>query len=197
MREVELKSVVDDVDARRRAIERAGARLTFAGRLEDRRFDTADRSLAGRDHVLRLRIYRDEAGAHAALDWKGPTMYEVGYKVREEHSTDASDAMALATILERLGFVVTREIDREIIQYRLDGAVVRFERYPRMDSLVEVEGAPEAIESAIAALGLERAGFTADRLPQFIARYEARTGERAAICDRELAGDYPFDPDDA
>ena len=66
-----------------------------------------------------------------------------------------------------------------------------------MDSLVEVEGAPDAIESAIAALGLERAGFSADRLPQFIARYEARTGERAAICDRELAGDYPFDPDDA
>jgi adenylate cyclase class IV len=197
MREVELKSVVADVDAARRAIERAGAKLDFAGRLEDRRFDTPDRSLAGRDHVLRLRIYRDGAGARAALDWKGPTMYEGGYKVRDEHSTDASDAMGLATILERLGFVVTREIDREIIQYRLDGAVVRFERYPRMDSLVEVEGAPDAIESAIAALGLERAGFSADRLPQFIARYEARTGERAAICDRELAGDYPFDPNDA
>ena len=37
MLEVELKSVVDDVDRCRAAVERAGAKLVFAGRLEDRR----------------------------------------------------------------------------------------------------------------------------------------------------------------
>jgi len=40
-------------------------------------------------------------------------------------------------------------------------------------------------------------GFTAERLPQFVTRFERRTGQRAAICDRELRGDYPFAPDDA
>ena len=44
MLEVELKSAVDDVDRCRAAVERAGATLVFAGRLEDRRWDTAEYS---------------------------------------------------------------------------------------------------------------------------------------------------------
>jgi predicted adenylyl cyclase CyaB len=195
-REVEVKSVVDDVSERRRRVEAAGAVLRFVGRLEDRRYDTPQRSLAARDHVLRLRVYRDERGARAALDWKGPTEYAGGYKLRDELTTDASDADALAAILRHLGYCVTREIDREIAVYALGDAAVRFERYPRMDVLVEVEGAPEAIERAIAALGMPREGFTTERLDAFVARYQARTGERAAICDRELRGDYPYRDDD-
>jgi predicted adenylyl cyclase CyaB len=198
MREVELKAVVPDLAAARAAVERAGAQLAYEGRLEDRRYDVADRSLSGRDHVLRLRVYR-RAGAvdRAALDWKGPTAYSGGYKVREELSSGVTDPDALATILDALGFVVTREIDREIAQYELLGATVRFERYPRMDVLVEVEGEPPAIERAIGALGLPRANFTSDRLPAFVARYESRTGTRAALCDRELEGDFRFSAADA
>ena len=200
MREVELKALVPDLGAARARLERAGARLVYEGRLEDRRYDAPDRSLAARDHVLRLRVYRDgSSGAvrSAALDWKGPTGYENGYKVREELSSDTRDPGALADILAGLGYVVTREIDREIAQYEVAGAVVRFERYPRMDTLVEVEGTPEAIEAAAGATGLPRETFTSDRLPAFVARFEARTGERAALCDRELAGDYRFSVGDA
>lgn len=198
MREVELKAVVPDLAAARAAVERAGARLAYEGRLEDRRYDDARRTLSGRDHVLRLRVYRrDGAVARAALDWKGPTGHDGGYKVREELSSGVTDPGALATILEALGLVVTREIDREIAQYELHGATVRFERYPRMDVLVEVEGEPRAIEQAIGALGVPRADFTSERLPAFVARYEARTGERAALCDRELAGDFRFSAADA
>ena len=207
MREVELKSLVPDLAAARERLARAGATLVYAGRLEDRRYDTADRQLAARDHVLRLRVYRGSApsagngdghdAARALLDFKGPTQYEAGYKVREELSVGATDPDTLALLLERLGYVVTREIDREIEQYELHGATVRFERYPRMDVLVEVEGPPAAIEAAIADLGLPRAGFTAERLPAFVARFQARTGERAAICDRELQGDFRFRTSDA
>lgn len=196
-REVELKSVVADVRASRARLEAAGARLVFEGRLEDRRFDTVPRDLAARDHVLRLRVYRDETGARAVLDWKGPTGYEHGYKVREELTTPIGDADALTAMLERVGYVVTREIDRQVAQYVLRDATIRFERYPRMDELVEVEGSPDVIERTIATLALPRDGFTAERLPQFVARFEQRTGARAAICDRELRGDYPFSATDA
>lgn len=197
MEEVELKGVVpDEADARRR-LEAAGARLAYEGRLEDLRYDTRDRALAGRDHVLRVRVYRTVDGARASIDWKGPTRYEDGYKRREELSSGASDGDALIAILERLGYVVTREIEREIAQYELHGAVVRFERYPRMDLLVEVEGTPESIERAIATLGIPREAFTSERLPAFVARYERRTGERAALCARELRDDYRFDAADA
>jgi hypothetical protein len=58
---------------------------------------------------------------------------------------------------------------------------VRFEEYADMDTLVEVEGSPEAIEGAIEAIGLPRSGFTVDRLVEFVARFEVRTGRRAAI----------------
>lgn len=196
MREVELKGTVDDPDAAQRALEAAGARLVYSGRLEDRRYDTPDRQLALRDHVLRLRVYRDGT-TRALLDFKGPTTYVDGYKVREEYSVQAGDAADLARILERLGYVVTREIDRRITQLTLSGATVRFERYPRMDVLVEVEGEPAAIERAIAVMGGERTRFTTGRLPDFVRAYEERTGERAAICDRELTGDYRYATADA
>jgi len=58
MREVELKAAVPDLDAARGCVERAGARLVYEGRLEDRRYDAAGRSLAAHDNVLRMRAYR-------------------------------------------------------------------------------------------------------------------------------------------
>ena len=199
MIEVELKAVVDDLDALRRRIEGLGAALRIAGRLEDRRYDRGDHSLAAKDQVFRLRAYRDASGREqtASLDWKGPTSLDGGYKNREELSTTVASFDETARILECVGFVVTMAIDREIWQYELHGAVVRFERYPRMDDLVEVEGMPSAIERAIVSLGIPRNAFTAERLPSFVRRFEERTGERAALSDAELAGTVRYDLNDA
>jgi predicted adenylyl cyclase CyaB len=197
MLEVELKSVVDDLARCRAAVERAGGVVAFSGRLEDRRYDTSGRDLAANDHVLRVRIYRDGRDARAELDWKGPTRRDGGYKTRDEIGARVSDPDEISAILERLGYEVSIAIDREIEQYDLDGTMIRFERYPRMDDLVEVEGTPEQIERAIAVLGLPRAGFTTDRLPDFVRRYEERTGSRAAVSDAELAGDSSFDVSNA
>ena len=198
MNEVELKSVVDDEAARRARVESAGGRLIEAGRLVDRRYDLPARALAARDVVLRVRAFADGNGAaRASVDWKGPTRHVGGYKVREELNTSVGDAAVLDDVLRRSGFVVTREIEREVAVYALHGATVRFERYPRMDVLVEVEGEPDAIERAIDATGLPRGGFTTARLADFVADFERRTGQRAALCARELAGDYPYRDADA
>ena len=199
MIEVELKAMVPDLQAVRRRLEDAGAVLHFAGRLEDQRYDTTEQTIGARDHVLRLRVYRDPASGTetAALDWKGPTSYDSGYKQREELSCGLTDAASFRRILGELGYVVTMAIDREIRQYALHGATVRFERYPRMDDLVEVEGAPAAIEAAIGALGLPRDAFTSERLPDFVRRFEARTGQHAALSDAELAGAIRYDVSNA
>jgi predicted adenylyl cyclase CyaB len=188
--EVELKSVVDDLDARRRRVEAAGGALRFAGRLEDRRYDTAERTLRLRDHVLRMRVRRAPGAdsVQTTVDWKGPTSQRDGYKVREEIAVGVDDPSTLADVLGRLGYDVTESIDRDVWEYELGGATIRFERYPRMDALVEVEGVPAAIERAIAATGLPRDGFTAERLADFVRRFEARTGSRAALSDAALAG---------
>ena len=199
MIEVELKSVVPDVEQCRARLELAGAVLSFVGRLEDRRYDRRDRSLAQRDHVLRTRAYRDEQGnpLRAELGWKGPTEYVAGYKQREEVGVQVDEPVALATLLDRLDLEITMAIDREIWQYDYAGAVVRFERYPRMDDLVEVEGDPASIERAIAALALPRSGFTTERLPEFVRRYEARTGARAVLSNDGFSGQRDYDVNDA
>ncbi len=197
MLEVELKSVVDDLARRRAAVEAAGAVLVFSGRLEDRRYDTSDRTLTARDHVLRVRVYRDAHAVRAELDFKGPTRREDGYKLREEIEVHVTDPNALVAILDRLGYEVTITIDREIFQYELDGAMIRFEKYPRMDNLVEVEGPPDRIERAIEALGMARDGFLTDRLPDFARRYEERTGTRAALSHAALAGNERYDVSNA
>ena len=185
MREVELKAVVDDVASRREKLEQAGARLTFEGQLVDKRYDVESRELLGRDEVLRVRRYESAGSARTYLDWKGPTETQDVYKVREEISTLVEDSAALEQLLDRVGFVVTMQIDREIAQYDLRGAMIRFERYPRMDVLVEVEGEPGAIEEAIEALGMARGEFSSDRLAVFVERFERRTGVRAAISRAE------------
>ncbi|HUF29821.1 MAG TPA: hypothetical protein VMM77_04085 [Gemmatimonadaceae bacterium] len=186
--EWELKAVVPDWDALIERLRSRGAVLEFEGRLEDRRYDTASFDLLARDHVLRLRAYRDPQGrvVRASLDFKGATERRGGYKVRDERSTSIGDAGTLAAILDQLGYQVSLAIDRVIVQFTLYGAVVRLERYPRMDDLIEVEGTPEAIEAAIAATGISREAFTSASLATFMGLFEARTGTAAAVSDAEL-----------
>jgi predicted adenylyl cyclase CyaB len=185
MREVELKAVVDDLAERRRRVEEAGGSLSFEGKISDRRYDFASRELAARDEVLRVRRYHSRSATKTFLDWKGPTELRDVYKVREEITTPVEDFDSLEQIILRLGFELTSEIDREIAQYQIDGATVRFEVYPRMDTLVEVEGEPEAIERAIEAIGVSRGLFNNRRLSDFVEDFEKRTGVRAAISERE------------
>jgi adenylate cyclase class IV len=191
-REVELKARVEDIAATRRNIENAGALLVFDGSLHDRVYDTRDGMLAARDFVLRLRSYVSPLGIMAHLDWKGTTSREDGFKVRSELTTGVTDPNEMAAILGRIGFDVVSQIDRQIVQYEIQDVdtdartVIRFERYPRMDVLVEVEGSPAGIERAIDGLGIQRAMFSADRLTDFVHAFEARTGQKAAICDQDL-----------
>ncbi|MDQ2889367.1 MAG: class IV adenylate cyclase [Gemmatimonadota bacterium] len=190
-RELELKARVDDVASARSAVERAGAVLGFKGILRDRLYDSTSRALSGRDHVLRVRTYESDGGnVHAHLDWKGPTSRDGDFKAREELTSGVSDPLALGEMLARLGFGIVAAIDRRVAQYELavDGecAVIRFEIYPRMDTLVEVEGTPDGIELGIRAVGIARECFTAQRLRDFVREYEARSGLRAATSDADV-----------
>jgi len=197
MRETELKAVVPDESACLARMLAAGAISVSDGRLEDRRYDYPDRRLTMKDLVLRLRVQWNGTASNATLDWKGAATFEGGYKHRDETSLRIGDPAQMASILEALGFEVTRAVDRNVRVLQLGDATVRFERFPRMDTLLEVEGPESAIEEAIRVSGLPREAFNADRLYQFVQRYEARTGLRAAICDAELRGEYRYPPEDA
>src|SRR2546426_12407653 len=134
----------------------------------------------------RLRIFQaaDGAAAFGMLGWKGPHSRRGAYRHRAEAETRVTDPRAAVAILERAGFEVTLRIDRTVEVYRLGEAVLRLEWYPAMDVLMEVEGEPAAIEGAIPATGLPREGFLPESLPDFVRRYEARTGRSARLTER-------------
>ncbi|MGH7606965.1 MAG: class IV adenylate cyclase, partial [Gemmatimonadales bacterium] len=180
--ELELKARVDDPGALETALTGAGAELVFRGAMIDRRYDQHG-TLAARDEVLRLRIYRPADGdpPRGVLGWKGPVSVNGGYKHRDEYETPVAAVDATLVLLERLGYAVVMRIDRETAEFRFGGAVVRIEWYPEMDVLVEIEGAPAAIERAVQATGLPRDRFVPEALPHFVAAYEQRTGRSARL----------------
>lgn len=197
--ELELKAVVADPAAVRERLLAAGAHPGFKGLMEDRRYDR-DGQLLRRDEVLRVRRFRPDGPApggggepQAEVSWKGPTRRSPeGYKVREETVCRmAAGSGEPERLLRALGYAPSHAIDRYVELYELDGAVVRLEWYPRMDVLIEVEGAPAAIEWAIRATGIPRGEFTAEPLVEFVRRYEPRTGRPAALSLAELGGERP------
>jgi len=186
--ELELKARVEDPDSLRKALLAAGAELVYRGAMLDRRFDRKGR-LQRRDEVVRLRVYHpaDRSGEWGVLGWKGPVGKRDGYRHREEWESRVDDPRAVLVVLRRLGYKIAVRIDRAIEQYNLGGATLRLEWYPAMDVLLEVEGAPDEIERAIAATGLPRESFLAESLPYFKEAYEKRTGRTARVSRAEPA----------
>jgi len=183
--ELELKAVVADAEALRAHLLAAGATVHFRGQMRDRRYDRPGGELAVRDQVLRVRTFHHADGrVTAVVGWKGTTERSPGgYQRRAEVELPVAPQAPGSphALLTALGYEVVHAIDREVEVFELAGATLRSERYPRMDSLLEIEGRPDAIERAIAASGLPRAEFTADSLTEFVRRYELRTGQPALL----------------
>jgi adenylate cyclase class IV len=179
--EIEVKARVPDPRAFEATLLRAGATVEFSGEMTDHRFDRKGR-LAEKDEMLRLRVYRPQGGqTRGELCWKGPVESKGEYRHRPEIEFGVGDPWNALALLDRLGFSESLRIERMVTVFRLGGATLRVERYPEMDILVEVEGDPASIEQAIAATGLPREEFLPESLPQFVSRYEKRTGRQARL----------------
>ncbi|MEO8199180.1 MAG: hypothetical protein ABI679_01540 [Gemmatimonadota bacterium] len=180
--ELELKAVIPDLVAVRRRLVEAGAVLIFRGRMQDRRYDR-HHELDRADQVLRTRRMVPENGAAGMiLGWKGPArVSEDGYKLREELEYQISGGTDPEPLLRALGFVEVFAIDRWIETWAVGGATLRLEQYPLMDPLIEVEGEPAGIETAIQISGIDRDEFRTDSLAEFVARYQKRTGRTARV----------------
>lgn len=190
MIELEVKAVVADPAALLARLRALDAEPGFRGMMRDRRFDRAT-TLRDRDEVLRTRAFVGSGESRVHVSWKGPVSVERGgYKRRPELEYRVSEG-PVDEVFEALGYEVVEAIDRFVVYHQLRGATVRLEWYPRMDCLVEIEGEPAEIESAIAALELPRDDFSAEALPAFVSRFEARTGRQAAVTETALNGETP------
>lgn len=184
-----------DPETLRRRLAGAGARPGFSGRMDDRRLDRHGELMA-RDEVLRIRRFRPSDGSpspsRTTVSWKGPVRRTPeGYKERDEIEVTCSGPDDPRALWQALGYTVVHAIDRYVEYFALGDATVRLEWYPHMDVLVEVEGAPGAIEAAMGHLALPREAFTAESLVDFAARFEARTGEAAVLDCASLQGRAP------
>ena len=110
-----------------------------------------------------------------AIDWNVSARLGTPYikTFTEERELTVREG-APAGLLEALGFEVVHAIDRYIEVFEFADGHARLEWYPRMDVLIEVEGAPAGIERVIAATGLPRGSFTNEALDAFTGRYDAR-----------------------
>ena len=175
MLELELKAVVDDPGAMRQRLASL-APAAFTGRLLDRYYDR-DGTLAQRGEVVRVRRHLPVGGEpREELAWKGPTHLHEGYKARREIELGLAPGGSGGAFLSALGFVPVHAVDRHVEVYRLHDGVARLEWYPRMDTLLEVEGTAAAIEAIVAATTLPRGAFRADPLAAFAQEFGERTG---------------------
>ena len=151
--EVEVKFLVDDLDAVRRRLLAAGG-TAGAPRVYERnvRFDTADERLLARQALLRLR-----QDTRVRLTYKGLSAQDVASeaKIREEIELTVDDFDRLALIFDRLGFGAVQTYEKYRATFHLGDVEVVLDEMP-FGHFVELEGPSDAsLKTAAAALGLD------------------------------------------
>ena len=145
--EIEVKFNLRHLEDIRKRLIVHGA-LLETGRLLERnlRFDTPDRELAGKKHVLRLR--QDN---RATLTFKRPRGQ---VEIREEFEIEIDDFESGRKILEALGYTVTTLYEKYRETYQIDIIQVMLDELP-FGCFVEIEGPSiESIRQMSDQLGL-------------------------------------------
>jgi adenylate cyclase, class 2 len=154
-RENEIKLAFPSPETAVRRLLDAGAREVHARALEDNTlFDLAGRPLTNSGRLLRLR----EFGGSSVLTFKAPVPGEHRHKVKIEHETGVADSQALRSILSALGFEVVYRYQKYRAIYALKAVVAGVDE-TSLGTFVELEGAPEDVDEAAAALGARPSEF--------------------------------------
>ena len=126
MLEVELKVRIPSLDPVREQL--TGKNAKFCGRVHehDIYYNAPDRDFALTDEAVRVR-YTDD---HAVVTYKGPKIRKYGLKAREELNFAVESGEAFETMLVRLGFTRTTEVNKWRENYTL-GYCVDLARHGR------------------------------------------------------------------
>jgi len=169
--EIEVKFAVVDFGPLRARLQGAGA--VFLSRVfeENEVYDAPGGELRAKGVLLRLR--RD---AKARLTLKLPCGDEApaGFKTRKELETTVGDFGVAAAIFGHLGYVASLRYEKMRETWRYADALVCLDQLP-YGLFVEIEGTPETIAMAAAALGLGmQDASTASYLDLFHAHLDAK-----------------------
>ena len=149
--ETEIKLRMPGPRPAREAVTGLGAVLVRPRHLEDNLLLDDDRSsLVGSGRTLRLRRTADAA----VLTFKGPRSDREGVRSRPEIEVElaAADADALEAILRGAGFRPVFRYQKYRETYRLGDVEIVVDETP-IGTFLEIEGPPQGIHAAAAALG--------------------------------------------
>jgi len=135
MLEIELKVRVPSLDPVREQLTKKRAR--FCGRVHehDIYYNAPHRDFAVTDEAVRVR-YTDD---HAVVTYKGPKIKKFGLKAREELNFAVESGESFETMLSRLGFTRTTEVNKWRESYKLDTATISLDTVDHLGTFAEIE----------------------------------------------------------
>jgi adenylate cyclase, class 2 len=135
MLEVELKVRVPSLDLVRELLTEQKA--AFSGKLHehDIYYNAPHRDFGETDEAVRVR-YTDN---HALVTYKGPKLKKFGLKAREELNFAVESGEAFETMLLRLGFTKTTEVNKWRENYKLGTASISLDTVDELGTFAEIE----------------------------------------------------------
>jgi adenylate cyclase class 2 len=135
MLEVELKVKIPSLDPVRENLRRKNARFLGKVHEHDIYYNAPHRDFAATDEAVRVRF----TGDRAVVTYKGPKIKKFGLKAREELNFAVESGETFGTMLLRLGFSKTAEVDKERETYTLGPATVSLDTVDGLGTFAEIE----------------------------------------------------------
>jgi adenylate cyclase, class 2 len=135
MLEIELKVRIPSLDPVREQLTAGNAR--FCGRVHehDIYYNAPHRDFAVTDEAVRVR-YTDD---HAVVTYKGPKIKKFGLKAREELNFAVESGEVFETMLVRLGFTRTTEVNKWRETYKMGTASISLDIVDDLGTFAEIE----------------------------------------------------------
>jgi len=133
--EVELKVRIPSLDlVREQLMER---KAEFFGKLHehDIYYNAPHRDFGETDEAVRVRYTND----HAVVTYKGPKLKKFGLKAREEINFAVESGLAFETMLIRLGFTKTTEVNKWRENFRYNDASIALDSVDELGTFAEIE----------------------------------------------------------
>jgi adenylate cyclase class 2 len=135
MLEVELKIRIPSLETVRDALEKHHAESRGRVHEHDTYYNAPHRDFGVTDEAVRVR-YTDD---HAVVTYKGPRIKNYSLKAREELNFAVESGPAFETMLQRLGFTKTAEVNKWRENFTLGGASVSLDTVDELGTFAEIE----------------------------------------------------------
>ena len=135
MLEIELKVRIPSLDPVRERLITKNAEFRGKAHEHDIYYNAPHRDFGKTDEAVRVR-YTDK---HAVVTYKGPKIRKFGLKAREELNFAVESGETFETMLLRLGFTKTTEVNKWRENYKLGRASISLDTVDELGTFAEIE----------------------------------------------------------